>query len=67
MAESDIHVALVDLASVIASEDGNMRFLHASLPDFLFDQTLHRCGGIFHSLFNCMVRKHRGWTVHAPR
>ncbi|KJA17957.1 hypothetical protein HYPSUDRAFT_977537 [Hypholoma sublateritium FD-334 SS-4] len=37
--EVDIRLALVDLSSVINCEKGTIRFLHASLPDFLLDKT----------------------------
>ena len=37
--EIDVRLALVDLSSVINCEKGTIRFLHASLPDFLLDKT----------------------------
>lgn len=37
--EVDVRLALVDLSSVINCEKGTIRFLHASLPDFLLDRT----------------------------
>ena len=36
---ANVHVELSDLASVISCERDNIRFLHASLPDFLRDQS----------------------------
>ena len=41
ISEVDIHIALADLTSVVSvssSIDGEIRFLHASLPDFLLDK-----------------------------
>ena len=35
---ANVHVELSDLASVISCERDNIRFLHASLPDFLLDE-----------------------------
>lgn len=45
MSEADVHIAFADLPSVIACQDGEIRFLHASLPDFLLDEA--RSGGYY--------------------
>ncbi len=37
--KADIHIALGDLASVICCDTVNIRFLHASLADFLLDKS----------------------------
>lgn len=39
---ANVHVALSDLASVIACKGRDICFLHASLPDFLLDQARSR-------------------------
>lgn len=36
--DASVHVGLSDLASVISCERDHIRFLHASLPDFLLDE-----------------------------
>lgn len=35
----DIRVLMADLTSVVIYDDPQFRFLHASLPEFLLDQT----------------------------
>ncbi|KJA20325.1 hypothetical protein HYPSUDRAFT_43221 [Hypholoma sublateritium FD-334 SS-4] len=37
--DDDIDIALADLTSVVSHEDTRITFLHASLPDFLLDQS----------------------------
>ena len=37
--DNDIEIALVDLASVVSYDTDEITFLHASLPDFLLDQS----------------------------
>ena len=39
MSLDNIHVLLADLASILIYEHEEIRFLHASLPDFLLDRT----------------------------
>ncbi len=39
IASDDIDIALADLASVVSYDTGDITFLHASLPDFLLDQS----------------------------
>ncbi|KJA20361.1 hypothetical protein HYPSUDRAFT_43257 [Hypholoma sublateritium FD-334 SS-4] len=39
MKDDDLCVLLADLTSIIVYENGNIAFLHASLPDFLLDRT----------------------------
>ncbi|KJA20352.1 hypothetical protein HYPSUDRAFT_167075 [Hypholoma sublateritium FD-334 SS-4] len=41
ISQADIHIALADLTSVVSvssTKNGEIRFLHASLPDFLLDR-----------------------------
>ncbi|KAF8956887.1 hypothetical protein BDZ97DRAFT_1925054 [Flammula alnicola] len=37
LAKGDVEIALADLASVVATDSSRLKFLHASLPDFLLD------------------------------
>ena len=38
VSSDDVHVALADLTSVVTCSWGRIKFLHASLPDFLLDR-----------------------------